>query len=231
MSPRFSGTDPFTVVVFEAEPELSPDVAEWCGDQNEVRSAHDVEEMVARLDSSVDSVIIGLDYATPEIAEWVRSLPYFGPLAMVVDNPRFDRDTVPANFYLHEPLSADRVHTALDTMLTYARGDQFNLELLGLLSDKAQFERDRTEPELSTNLRYQTVLEEIEALRERLDPEITTVSSKHRPTRCSHCKLRWDLSVDGTVGFIPMGSFSWRCVRCDETTTGVNPFDRSVARR
>lgn len=226
-----SSDESTTIVVIELEPEIVGYLRDWRDIDDEIRMVDSIDDVHDALDMSVDIVIAGNDVARPMTANLVRAKPYLGPLAMVIDDPEFELEELPVDLYIETPISSERIIEATEKLLLRVRSSTYERELLSLISEQLAKEDEKHPIELESDPGYQLLLDEIADRLERLDIEVTNISSKYRPPACSNCGLRWDRKVGDTVGFVRISSFSWRCVECGEVVPNVNPFDRSVARR
>lgn len=229
----FPGDDPVVIACLEKWPVLLPHLEAWCGSEDVLRPATSLSGAAEAIDGDVDVVMVGAGWAKPMVAGWIRARPFLGPLAIVVEDEHLldHREFLPVDRILTAPVDRETIHVTVEDLLLNERSYRYKLEMLELLSRKAELERRLLETELAADIAYQLITEELELMLDRTGMRVVPISSKYRPRSCSNCGLRWDVRVDDTVGFVPLSSFSWKCVGCGELTPNVNPFDRSVARR
>lgn len=224
-----------TVLIVEDERGLAELYRIWLSDYYHVIVAYNGEEALEKFDESID--IILLDRRMPGMSgdivlEKIRETDFDGQIAMVSGvEPDEEIADMPIDEYLTKPVAKERFETAVDELLLRTKEDAAKQELLALLSRKATLEERMRADELAESEEYRRLVEKIEWVNETGEFSTQRISSKYRPDACPACDLRWDVTVDGAVGFRDLGSNVWKCARCGEVVFYSDPSHRSVTRR
>lgn len=70
-----------------------------------------------------------------------------------------------------------------------------------------------------------------EAARANLGMQVVDSSSKYRPDTCPRCAFRWDVVLNGYVGFERIASSVWKCGNCTAIVDAPMTSNRTVAKR
>lgn len=224
-----------TVLVVEDEPGLAQLYSMWLSEFYQVRTAYSATEALEQFDDSVDVILV--DRRMPgrsgdELIAHIRAHDYDVKIAVVSGvEPEIEIADMAIDEYLTKPVNRERVETAVDELLLRSEKGATQQQLLSLVSRKMVLEERYRQDELEESTEYQRLLERIEDLTGDEPVSIHRISSKFRPKACPECDLRWDVTVDGTVGFLGLGSHVWKCAECGHVVHYTDPFDRRVARR
>lgn len=209
-----------TVLVVEDEVSLVELFTVWLSDTHEVRTAQDGHEALAKLDADIDVVL--LDRRMPgltgdEVLERIRKQEYNCQVAMVTGvSPGIELADMPIDDYLIKPVDRETLRKSVTDLLLRSREDLGKRELLALVSRKRALNAEKTEAELENDRRYLELERRIERATAQLDGEIRTAPSKYVRDACPECNLRWDVRVAGVAGFVELGSYVLKCLRCGE---------------
>lgn len=232
-APTTTGTA--TVLVVEDETDLADLYANWLSDTYDVRTADDGASAVEALDDEVDVVLLDRrlpDRSGDEVLETITDEGYDCNVAMVsAVDPDFDIVDFHIDDYVTKPVEREALLGTVEDLLLRGQIEDARQELLGLISRRIALEREKRPGELDDSPAYRRLVDRIEKMREHLDGDTTEMSSVHRPEACPSCDLRWDINVDGVVGFVPLAARVWKCTNCGEVVMKPDPTDRSVARR
>ncbi|MFW5919508.1 MAG: response regulator [Halanaeroarchaeum sp.] len=223
------------VLIVEDETGLAELYSLWLSEEYEVETAYSGAEALEVLDESFDVVL--LDRRMPgisgdEVLEAIRDAGYECQVAMVTGvKPDVAIADAPIEEYLTKPIERDRLENAVDELLLRSDTEAIKQELLSLISKRVALESEHVAEDLEDHETFQSLNDRIERIQSELEIEPSTLSSKHRPAACPNCKLKWDLSVDGIVGFVPIGARVWKCENCGEVVHKSDPSHRRVNRR
>lgn len=230
-----SASEKPVILIVEDERGLAELYGLWLSEYFQTRIAYDGQEALKLLDESVDVVL--LDRRMPgvsgdELLHTIRETSFDGQIAMVSGvEPDEEIADLPIDDYLTKPVARDQLEDAVDGLLLRSGIEAAKQELLALISRKITLEERYRRDQLEEIQEYQQLQEKIEHATENGNLSTHRVTSKFRPDECPECTLRWDLAVDGTVGFIRLGSNVWECSRCGEVVYVSDPSDRKIARR
>ena len=230
-----SGGNKPVVLIVEDERGLAELYGRWLSEHFETRIAYDGFEAWEMLDDSVDVIL--LDRRMPgmsgdELLERIRDSSFEGRIAFLSGvEPEEEIAEMPVDEYLTKPVERERLADAVEALLLRSGVDAAKQELLALISRKRTLEEKNPRVELEESETFQKLREKISTAIDSGGFSTHRVRSKYRPDECPECNLRWDIAVDGTVGFLRLGSNVWECARCGEVVFYSDPSDRRVARR
>lgn len=225
---------PFVLIV-EDEEELASIYAEFLEEACWVKVAHSGDDALEMIDHNLDIAFLDRnldDWSGDELVNVIRERQIDCGIVMVTAvEPDVDIVGLPVDDYLTKPIFAEDLQRSVEEILYRQVGGADRRELLALLSRKIALESEIPESELSQEPEYRKLNRRIALAENRLDLRPVAETSKHRPAVCPECELRWDVRVDGTVGYVDMGTRVWKCTRCGHVANLPDPSDRSVARR
>lgn len=215
------GGDRPVVLIVEDEQNLADLYAEYLKDEYEIRVSYTGEQALEHIDNDVDVALLdrNLEHWTgDELLTVIQDRKIHCQTAMVTAvYPDFDIVDLSIDTYLTKPVSRAELRETVEELLLWQLTDIDQQELLALISRKIALEREKTDRELERSDGYSKLKQRIKLASDRLDlgsNSIENTSNKYRPSVCRQCDLRWDVSVDNTVGFLKLGSAVWKCVRC-----------------
>lgn len=226
-------TEQDTVLVVEDE-GLAELYALWLSDQYEVRTAYDGLEALEQFDDDVDVVL--LDRNLPKqsgekVLKKIHELDSDCKVTVISDvEPDVDVASMPVDDYFMKPVARERLEAGVEELLLRSRTDAAKQELLALISRRIAIEEGPL-TNLTESTEYEQLHEQIATLEKRLTVDPSDISSIYRPDVCPECNLRWDMEVDGVVGFINIASRVWKCRECGNSVRRPDPNSRRVARR
>lgn len=162
-----------SILIVEDEKDLADLYAMWLADTYEVETAYGGEEALAKLDDSVDVVL--LDRRMPGIdgdavLETIRERGIACRVAIVsAVTPDFDVLEMGFDDYLTKPVTADELHDAVERMLARVDYDQVLQELYQLTSKKAVLESEKSDAELRASDEYDELLDRITVVQNRIN--------------------------------------------------------------
>lgn|GEM_PF-188634 len=236
MAPAEASTDDRPVVlIVEDERELADLYASFVDDACRTRIAYDGDEAVELLDHDVDIAFLDrklYDWSGDELVNVIRERGIDCGIVMVTAvSPDVDIVDLPVDDYLQKPVFPEDLQEAVEETLFRLVGGADRREFLALLSRKIALENELSRDRLEDAVEYQKLQRRIALAEERLDLTTIPATSKHRPKACPACDLRWDVRVDGAVGYVEIGSRVWKCRGCGAVENLPAPTDRQVARR
>lgn len=228
--------DPAPVVlIVEDEPELAAMYADFLADACRVRVAETGEEALERIDHSIDIAFLDRmldDWSGDELVNVIHERDIDCGIVMVTAvDPDLDIVDLPVDDYLTKPVLQDDLRRSVEEILYRQVGGSDRREFLALVSRKIALDTNYRADELVGEPEYAKLRRRIALAEERLDLKAVSRPSKHRPDACPECDLRWDVTVDGTVGYVEIAARAWKCTRCGHVTDLPDPKDRFVARR
>lgn len=224
-----------TVLIVEDETDVAHLYTRILSKDHDVRTAHDGEEALELFDETVDVVL--LDRRLPgksgdKVLTEVRKRGHDCRVAMVsAVEPDFEIADFPIDDYLVKPVDNDELRNAVEDLLLRSTIDVGRQELFALVSRRRTLEDQKRRSELEDNPEYQKLCNRITEITEKLETNPSSISSAHRPDFCPDCGLRWDLDVDGLVGFLPLAADVWKCTRCGEIVHEPESRGRQVSKR
>lgn len=230
--PRWS--EDANVLVVEDEQSLAELYRVWLETHYHVETAYTGEEATEKLDETVDVVILDRrlpDATGREVLDRIqeRNLECMVTIVSAV-KPEFEIADFPIDDYLTKPVERDDLLATVDELLLRATIPITRQELLALTSRRIALEKEMAPGQLQDNAEYRDLTRKIEVLESELSVSPQDISSRHRPDACPDCDLRWNLDVEGTVGFVPMASRVWKCAECGRVVHKPDPSNRSVTR-
>lgn len=222
------------VLVVEDEESLAELYGTWLAGDHDVETAHTGREAVEKLDDAVDVVI--LDRRLPDIRgrkvlELIedRGLDCMVTIVSAVE-PEFEIAHFPIDEYLLKPVERESLRSTVNELSLRSTVDITRRELLALHSRKIVLENETDREELESTREYGELRQKIRMLETELEVSPQSISSRYRPESCPECDLRWNLDLEGTVGFVSMASRVWKCVECGRVVHKPDPSNRSVTR-
>lgn len=228
------GSDDAKILVVEDEESLAELYRVWLERHYAVDTAYTGEEAEAKLDETVDVVILDRrlpDATGREVLDQIRerNLDCMVTIVSAV-KPEFEIADFPIDDYLTKPVDPEELRATVDELLLRATVPITRQELLALHSRKIALEEEMSRRELEDSTEYGELTDKIRLLESELAASPQTISSRHRPDTCPDCDLRWNLDVQGFVGFVPMAARVWKCVQCGRVVHMPDPSNRSVTR-
>jgi DNA-binding response OmpR family regulator len=222
------------VLVVEDEQSLAELYRVWLETEYAVETAYTGDEAGEKLDETVDVVILDRrlpDATGREVLDRIqdRNLDCMVTIVSAV-KPVFEIADFPIDDYLTKPVEREELLATVDELLLRATAPISRQELLALHSRRIALEGEMDPGQLEETPEYNELTRKIEVLESELDVAPQSISSRHRPDACPECDLRWNLDVEGTVGFVPMASRVWKCVQCGRVVHKPDPSNRSVTR-
>lgn len=162
-----------TVLIIEDEPELANLYSIWLEEDYTVRTAHDGEEGLSKLDSTVDIVL--LDRRMPgqsgdEVLEQIKEHSTECRVAMVTAvEPDFDIIEMDIDDYLLKPVTAENLTSTIDGLTTRNEYDERLDEYLSLLEKKSTLETEKSQPALEDSPAFQQLEQRIDELEDQVD--------------------------------------------------------------
>lgn len=222
------------VLIVEDEANLAASYEAWLSEEHEIVTTHTARQGKSLLDDSVDIVLV--DRRLPyEPGSHVLDCIQYRDLECMVTmvravQPEFEMDRLPFDEYLVKPIAREELRATVDELLLRSSVDIDRQELLSLLSRKIALEDENSHAALAEAPAYQQLQKKIQLVNAELEVSPQAISSRHRPDTCPDCGLRWNLDLEGTVGFIDLASGVWKCIECGEAVHVSDPSNRSVAR-
>ena len=225
-----------TVLLIEDERGLADLYTAYLEDTYTVRTAYNGEEALELIDHDVDIALLDrrLDKWTgDQLLNVIRERDIDCQVAMVTAViPDFDIVDIPIDDYVTKPVSRDGLLETVEELILRAESDIDQQELLALISRRITLEREKSASELEASDEYSRLERQIELAKDCLDYDTAELgSNKTKPDSCPQCGLRWDLSVDDTIGFLELGSYVWKCIQCGSIEKSPDPSHRRVSRR
>ncbi len=103
--------------------------------------------------------------------------------------------------------------------------------ILSLLTRLADLETQYALDNVTTRPEYLIGRQAVTTASSHLDFTPVASTSRSRPDRCPQCDLRWDVMLDGRVGYDQVASYVWTCNRCGTIVDVPMNSNRHVARR
>lgn len=222
------------VLIVEDEESLAALYEAWLSEEHEVITTHTVDDGIAALDASVDVVV--LDRRLPNgsgkhVLDHIQNQGLDCMVTMVTAfQPEFEIAQLPIDDYLVKPIERDELLSTVNELSLRSSVTVTRQELLALLSRKIALEEENHPDDLKEASEYQQLQQKIEVLNDKLGISPQDISSRHRPDACTGCGLRWNIDLDGTVGFISLASRVWKCTNCGRVIDKPDPSNRSVTR-
>ncbi|WP_232701810.1 HalX domain-containing protein [Halobacterium wangiae] len=166
-------TRPATVLVVEDERELADLFADWLCARYDVRTAYSAESALEQFDEDVDVVL--LDRRLPEssgddVLQTVRERGNDCQVAMVTAvDPDFDILELGFDAYVVKPVDREDLERLVSRLLARSLYSDEVQQYFSLASKRATLETSKTDEELVDDDRYQSLCDEITAMRSNLD--------------------------------------------------------------
>lgn len=229
-----SEADDATILVVEDERSLAKLYRVWLSEDHHVETAYTGQEATEKLDDTVDVVILDRrlpDSTGQKVLDVIqdRRLDCMVTIVSAV-KPEFDVANFPIDDYLVKPVERRELRATVNELLFRSTVTITRQELLALHSRKIVLESETDRRELERNEEYEELRRKIRLLETELQVSPQSISSRHRPDSCPECDLRWNLDLEGTVGFVQMASRVWKCVECGNVVHMPDPSNRSVTR-
>lgn len=232
---RSQGDSDPVVLVVEDEPNLAELYAAYLNSACEVHVAGTGDEALELIDDNLDVALLDRrlpEWQGDELVNVIHERHVDCGIVMVTAvEPDLDIADLPVDDYLTKPVSRDELRETVEEILFRLVGGDDRREFLALLSRKLALEAQFDEDELRERSEYAKLTRRIALAEDRLDLHPVSQPSKHRPDACPACGLRWDVLVDGTAGYVVIGSRVWKCVQCGNIESAPAPQDRFVFRR
>lgn len=227
-------TENATILVVEDEQSLAELYRAWLSQDHRVETAYTGQEATEKLDDTVDVVILDRrlpDSTGQKVLDVIqeRRLDCMVTIVSAV-KPEFDVASFPIDEYLVKPVDRNDLRATVNELLFRSTITITRQELLALHSRKIALEDETDQRKLDDNREYRDLRRKIGILEAELEVYPQTISSRHRPDSCPDCGLRWNIDLEGTVGFVRMASRVWKCVECGRVVHRPDPSNRSVTR-
>lgn len=222
------------VLIVEDEESLARLYEAWLSTEHEVITTHTVADGINALDATVDVVL--LDRRLPNrsgkhVLDHIQKQDLDCMVTMVTAvQPEFEIAQLPIDDYLVKPIERDELQSTVNELLLRTSVTVTRQELLALLSRKIALEEENHPDELKDAPEYRQLQQKIRVLNTELEITPKDISSRHRPDACTGCNLRWNIDLDGTVGFISLASRVWKCTNCGRIIHKPDPSNRSITR-
>lgn len=224
-----------TVLIVEDDEGLADLYSVWLSERYDVRTAYDGLSALEQFDADVDVVL--LDRNLPKqsgdmVLEEIRERDGDCKVTVVsAVEPELSVASMPVDDYFVKPVSRERLESAVDELILRSDVGGTRQELLALISRRITIEEESHLTNLTESPEYEQLHEKIAALEAQLSVDPDDISSAHRPDACPECDLRWDVDVDGVVGFLDIAYRVWKCRECGETVRQQDHNSRRVAKR
>lgn len=164
-----------TILIVEDEQELADLFAAWLDAEYDCRVAYDGESALEAVDESVDAML--LDRRMPglsgdEVLEQLRAQGLDCPIGMVTAvEPTFDIVEMGFDDYIVKPVGAEELQSFVNNLLSLSGYDQNIRRFFQLSSKRSVLESTKNEQELAESEEYQTLVSELEQVREAADAD------------------------------------------------------------
>jgi len=171
-----------SVLIVEDERQLADLYAEWLADEYDVRTAYDADQALSAIDDGIEVML--LDRRLPrssgdEVLEEIHRRGIDCQVAMVTAvDPDFDILELGFDDYVIKPIERGDLRDLVQRLLTRGLYNDEVREYFSLVSKRANLETSKSPAELAEDQRYQELVEEIEALEDRLDDIIGQLEDK-----------------------------------------------------
>jgi len=168
-----------TVLVVDDEPDMTSLCEAWLSDDADVRVANSGRDALETVDEDVDVVLLDRrmpDLLGSEVLERIRDHGYDCRVAMLTAvSP--DTDIVDMGFdtYLTKPIDADELRETVQRLEALDDYDDSVGDLYSLVEKRVHLERTHAADELEDDDAYQTLLDRIDTLEERIDRNVETL--------------------------------------------------------
>lgn len=165
-----------TVLAVDDEEAYLEAYDEWLGEEFDVRTAADGEAALARLDETVDVVLLdrrmpGISGAT--VLERIRDRGLNCRVAMATGvEPDLDVIDMAFDDYLLKPVTGDEVRRMVETLLERRTLDEHLRECYALVSKKTVLEGTMDEDQLESTSEYQELRERLASVTARANASI-----------------------------------------------------------
>ncbi|MEM4782464.1 MAG: HalX domain-containing protein [Halalkalicoccus sp.] len=176
-----AGTDTPTVLVVDDEPQLAELFAAWLDGEWRVRTAHDGDEALAKIDEDVGIVL--LDRRMPgmsgdEVLDAIRERGYDCRVIMVTAvDPDFDIIEMGFDDYLVKPVANDELSATVERVYQRREYDETMREYYSLASKRAVLETEKPRSELEGNDEFRELERRLTSLRKSVDETIDGLRS------------------------------------------------------
>ncbi len=166
-----SDSEPVVLIV-EDESDVAETYRLWLEDSYGVKMAKNGDEGLAKLDETVDVVL--LDRMMPglsggEVLEEIRSQELDCRVAMVTAvEPDFDILEMGFDAYLSKPVKSDQLQTTVENLLERSEYDSLLQEYYSLVEKQATLEATKDSATLEESDEYAALRDQITALRQDL---------------------------------------------------------------
>lgn len=164
------------VLLVDDEVSLADLYATWIEDSYAVATAYGGEEALEKIDSETDVIL--LDRRMPRISgddvlEEIRAGELDCRIAMVTAvDPEFDILEMPFDDYLSKPVSEAELKDVVDRLSRLTEYDRRFQQYFSLVSKRATIETEKRPEELRSNEEYNSLIERIDSLEEKLDTAV-----------------------------------------------------------
>lgn len=226
------------VLIVEDDRSLADLYTTYLEDSYAVRTAYTGAQALELLDQDVDVALLDRrldEWDGDELLTVIQDRDIDCQVAMVTAvEPDFDIVDLPIDDYLTKTVAREDLRHTVWELLLWTQSSINIQELLRLISRRIALEHSKAGRKLDTNSAFSKLQKRIEVAQQRLDinPEdIQNKQEKSRPAECSECELNWNLTIDGTSGFLQLASGVWKCTECGHTSGSSGSRDQRVARR
>lgn len=223
------------VLIVEDEPDLASLYASYLDEACRVQVAETGDEAIERIDHGLDVAFLDRrlgDWSGDELVNVIHERGIDCGIVMVTAvEPNLDIVDLPVDDYLTKPVFQEDLQRSVEEILFRKVGGADRREFLGLISRRIALDNYFDTDELAGEPEYAKLQRRIALAEDRLDLKAVPSQSKHRPVACPECEFRWDVHVDGAVGYVKIGARVWKCIRCGHVVNLPDPSDRFVARR
>lgn len=169
------GEGPTTLIV-DDEPAVVDAHAEALPDDHEIRRAYDGREALEAYDTTVDLVLLDRrlpDRCGDDVLAEIRRRPGTCRVVLVTAlEPDFEVLELDIDDYLTKPVSPADLRDVVERFAARGAPTESIRRYFSLVTRRATYEAKLSDADLETHEGYRAVLEEIEAMEERLDGTI-----------------------------------------------------------
>lgn len=169
-----------TVLIVDDQPNVARAYELYLSDEYTGVTATSGEEALAKLDESVDIVLLDRrmpDLTGDEVLERIRAAGYSCRVAMVTAvDPDFDVVEMDFDAYLTKPVTESDIRDTVDQLRRLISLEETTQERFALAQKRAVLESEKTDTELEASDEYAEIVDRLDELREQVDPAMADMS-------------------------------------------------------